>query len=58
MESLISALDIFSMRSGIPSITGRRLKRHTVVIAESDLNDVRVINSSSKGGYGFGRSME
>jgi len=31
----------------------RRLKRHMVVIAESDLNDVRVINSPSKGGYGL-----
>jgi maltooligosyltrehalose trehalohydrolase len=31
----------------------RRLGRHIVVIAESDLNDVRVINPPSKGGYGL-----
>jgi maltooligosyltrehalose trehalohydrolase len=29
------------------------LGRHIVVMAESDLNDVRVINSPSKGGYGL-----
>jgi maltooligosyltrehalose trehalohydrolase len=31
----------------------KRLERPIVVIAESDLNDVRVINPSSKGGYGL-----
>jgi maltooligosyltrehalose trehalohydrolase len=31
----------------------RRLGRQIVVIAESDLNDVRVINPPSKGGYGL-----
>jgi maltooligosyltrehalose trehalohydrolase len=31
----------------------RRLGRRMVVIAESDLNDVRVVNSPSKGGYGL-----
>jgi len=31
----------------------KRLERRTVVIAESDLNDVRVINSSPRGGYGL-----
>jgi maltooligosyltrehalose trehalohydrolase len=31
----------------------KRLGRHIVVIAESDLNDVRVINPPSKGGYGL-----
>jgi maltooligosyltrehalose trehalohydrolase len=30
-----------------------KLGRHIVVIAESDLNDVRVINPPSKGGYGL-----
>jgi maltooligosyltrehalose trehalohydrolase len=30
-----------------------RLGRHIVVMAESDLNDVRVINPPSKGGYGL-----
>ncbi|OGP94073.1 MAG: malto-oligosyltrehalose trehalohydrolase [Deltaproteobacteria bacterium RBG_16_47_11] len=31
----------------------RRLGRHIVVVAESDLNDVRVINPPAKGGYGL-----
>lgn len=31
----------------------RRLGRKVAVIAESDLNDVRVINSSTRGGYGL-----
>jgi maltooligosyltrehalose trehalohydrolase len=32
---------------------GKRLGRHIAVIAESDLNDARVINSPPKGGYGL-----
>jgi maltooligosyltrehalose trehalohydrolase len=31
----------------------RKMGRHMIVIAESDLNDVRVINPPSKGGYGL-----
>src|SRR4030043_1289162 len=31
----------------------KKLERHIVVIAESDLNDVRVINPPSRGGYGL-----
>ncbi|HSB07378.1 MAG TPA: malto-oligosyltrehalose trehalohydrolase [Thermodesulfobacteriota bacterium] len=31
----------------------RRLGRHVAVIAESDLNDARVINPPAKGGYGL-----
>ena len=31
----------------------KRMGRHMVVIAESDLNDVRVIDPPSKGGYGL-----
>ena len=31
----------------------KRLGRHIVVIAESDLNDVRAINPPSRGGYGL-----
>jgi maltooligosyltrehalose trehalohydrolase len=47
-----SAQHIF-MTSGSRSPTGEETGSSCVVIAESDLNDVRVINPPGKGGYGL-----
>ena len=54
MESLISVPDIFlfDIREAVHR-QAKRLGRHIVVIAESDLNDVRVIDPPEKGGYGL-----
>jgi maltooligosyltrehalose trehalohydrolase len=43
---------LFDIREAVHQ-QAKRLDRHIVVIAESDLNDVRVINPPSKGGYGL-----
>jgi maltooligosyltrehalose trehalohydrolase len=43
---------LFDIREAVHQ-QAKRLDRHLVVIAESDLNDVRVIEPPSKGGYGL-----
>jgi maltooligosyltrehalose trehalohydrolase len=43
---------LFDIREAIRQ-QAERLDRHLLVIAESDLNDVRVIETPSKGGYGL-----
>jgi maltooligosyltrehalose trehalohydrolase len=43
---------LFDIRESVHR-QAKRLGRHLLVIAESDLNDVRVINPPSRGGYGL-----
>lgn len=43
---------LFDIREAVHR-EARRLDRHIVVIAESDLNDVRVIDPPGRGGYGL-----
>ncbi|MFA7403980.1 MAG: malto-oligosyltrehalose trehalohydrolase [Pelobacteraceae bacterium] len=48
-----SALHILQELSESVHLEGTKLGRHVFAIAESDLNDIRVINSTETGGYGL-----